>query len=161
MGQDRVPDHLTALLCGCRPGEVARLKWTDVLPRERAFVIRGAKADNDIRVPLSPAIARALKMARNAQRANRIETKFVFPGCTQIGHRDPLPARGNQLRHTFRTIAADCGVDEMLAHFLMGHSPEGISQKYIVKMMLASGPALRQAQRKISRQIVGLLGITL
>jgi integrase len=145
--------HLTALLCGCRPGELARLKWADVLPRERCFVIRGAKADNDIQVPLSPAIVRALKMVRGA------DDVFVFPGCAQIGHRDPLPARGNQLRHTFRTLAADCAVDEMLAHFLMGHSPEGISQKYIVKMMLASGPALRQAQRKISRRIVTLLAL--
>jgi integrase len=151
--------HLCAILTGPRPGELARLKWPDVLPRERCFVFRGAKAENDIRVPLTPAITRALRMARDAQRADKIETEFVFPGCAQVGHRDPLPARGNMLRHTFRTIATDCGVDEMLAHFLMGHSPEGISQKYIVKMILASGPALREAQRKISRRIVGLLGI--
>jgi hypothetical protein len=40
----------------------------------------------------------------------------------------------------------------------MGHSPEGISQRYVVKMMLASGPAMRAAQRKISRRIVALMG---
>src|ERR1700730_4972254 len=34
----------------------------------------------------------------------------------------------------------------------------GISQRYIVKLSLASGPALRAAQRKISRRIVALLG---
>jgi integrase len=152
-------------LTGCRPGELARLKWADVLPRERCFVIRGAKADNDIRVPLSPAICRALRMARNAAGEpgafRKIGTaksgELVFPGCAQVGHRDPLPARGNMLRHTFRTIAADCGVDEMLAHFLMGHSPEGISQRYVVKMMLASGPALREAQKSISRRLMSLL----
>jgi hypothetical protein len=25
------------------------------------------------------------------------------------------------LRHTWRTVAADCGVDELLAHFMLGH----------------------------------------
>jgi len=48
------------LLAGCRPGELARLKWPDVLPRQRCFVIRGAKAENDIYVPMSAAIAREL-----------------------------------------------------------------------------------------------------
>jgi hypothetical protein len=35
-------------------------------------------------------------------------------GCAQVGHRDDLPACGNMLRHTYRTVAADVGVDEML-----------------------------------------------
>jgi hypothetical protein len=63
------------------------------------------------------------------------------------------------LRRTFRTVAADCGVDEMLSHFLMGHAPAGISQRYVARMILSSGPAMREAQRKISRRIVSLLGI--
>jgi integrase len=61
------------------------------------------------------------------------------------------------LRHTYRTIAADCGVDEMLAHLLLGHAPEGISQRYVARMILSSGPALRRAQAAISRRIRSLL----
>jgi hypothetical protein len=45
----------------------------------------------------------------------------------------------------------------LLAHFLMGHAPEGISQKYVARMILSSGPAMRAAQRMISRRIVALL----
>lgn len=146
--------HLTGLLTGARPGELARLKWSDVQPRSRSLVISHAKAGADITIPLSVPIVRALRMARDAGDEGE---KLVFPGCVQVGHRDPLPARGNMLRHTYRTVAADCGVDELLTHFLMGHAPEGISQKYIARMILTSGPALRAAQRKISRRIISLL----
>lgn len=146
--------HMTGLLTGARPGELARLKWSDVKPRARALVIGHAKAGADIAIPLSIPIVRALKLARdNADEGEEL----VFPGCAQVGHRDKLPARGNMLRHTFRTVAADLGIDELLAHFLLGHAPEGISQKYIARMILTAGPALRAAQRTISRRIVGLL----
>jgi hypothetical protein len=40
----------------------------------------------------------------------------------------------------------------------MGHAPEGVSQRYIQRMILESLPALRVAQRKISNRIVSLLG---
>jgi hypothetical protein len=54
----------------------------------------------------------------------------------------------------------------MLAHFLMGRAPAGISQRYVnpapragERMILSSGLAIREAQRKISRRIVSLLKI--
>ena len=62
------------------------------------------------------------------------------------------------LRHTYRTVAADVGIDEMLSHFLPGHAPEGISQRYVARMTLNAAPAMREAQRKISRRILELLG---
>jgi hypothetical protein len=99
------------------------------------------------------AIVRALKMAKGA------DGVLVFPDCAQRGRHDDLPARGVELRRTYRTVAADCGVDEMLAHFLMGHAPAGISQRYVARMILSSGPAMRDAQRKISKRIVSLLAI--
>jgi integrase len=149
--------HLTELLTGARPGELARLTWADVKPHSRSIIIAHAKAGNDIAIPLSVPIVQALKLARD--NADEGET-LVFPGCAQVAHRDELPARGMELRHTYRTVAADCGVDEMLAHFLMGHAPAGISQRYIARMILTSGPALRAAQRTISRRIVALLDPT-
>jgi integrase len=149
--------HMVGLLTGCRPGELARLEWKDIRPRERAFVIGGAKAGNDIRIPFSIEIVRALKMARGAA----IEGEpLVFPECGHAGHRDDLPARGQALRHTYRTICADLGIDELISHYLLGHAPAGISQRYILKLILASGPAMRAAQAKISRRIVALLNPT-
>lgn len=82
----------------------------------------------------------------------------MFAHCGQVGQREDLPARGHALRHTWRTVAADCGVDELLAHFMLGHVPQNISQAYITRLVLSAGPALRQAQRKVSKRILHLLG---
>lgn len=149
--------HLFCLLSGCRPGEAAGLRWSDVQPRSRSIVVGHAKAGSDIAVPLSVPIIRALKLARaHAQKGEPL----IFPGCAQAGHREDLPVRGNALRHTYRTVAADCGIDEMVSHFLLGHAPAGISQRYVARMILQSGPAMRRAQAAISRRMVELLGVT-
>jgi integrase len=155
--------HATELLTGTRPGELARLRWADVKHNERNLVIGKAKAGQDITVPITEEIAAALQMARDdAEQLGYGITAdaLVFPGCSQTGHRDALPARGNMLRHTYRTVAADLGVDDLLIHFLMGHAPEGISQKYIATLILSNGPAMRAAQEKISARMLELLGLT-
>jgi hypothetical protein len=85
----------------------------------------------------------------------------------KVGFGRPLntsPKLVSRARHSaraprpWRTVAADCGVDELLAHFMLGHVPQNISQAFITRLVLAAGPALRQAQRKVSRRIIELLG---
>jgi integrase len=92
--------HLTALLIGPRPGELARLRWADVKHNERNLVIGKAKAGQDIVIPISDEIAAAIQMARD----DAEQLGYEVPGCAQIGHRDALPARGNMLRHTYRPL---------------------------------------------------------
>lgn len=70
---------------------------------------------------------------------------------------DGLPAHGMALRRTWRTVAADSGVDELLSHFMLGHIPAGISRGYVAKMILSSGRGMRAAQRVVSARIVTLL----
>jgi integrase len=153
------------LLCGARCGELSKLEWTDVLPRERVIVIRAAKAGNEIRIPMSAAIARELKRTRDAQRGTARDalqdSEWVFPARAG-GHivkfdADRLPAHGMMLRRVWRTVALDCGVEELLSHFMLGHAVTGISRGYVAKMILASGPAMRAAQSKVSRRIVSFL----
>jgi hypothetical protein len=64
------------------------------------------------------------------------------------------------LRHTYRTVAADLGVDDLLILFLMGHTPRGISRKYVAVLILANGPAMRAAQERISARTLKELGLT-
>jgi hypothetical protein len=83
---------------------------------------------------------------------------LIFPGCAQVGHREKLPTRGHALRRTFKTIAtAYCKVPDDVSAFLLGHVPEGMSQKYLLRWALSSGPAIREAQQKISCEMVRLL----
>jgi integrase len=159
--KNRQAFHLLGLLTGCRPGELARLKWDGVRPRERVMIIPGAKAGIDIRIPMSGPIARALKMARDSvTEAN----EFVFPARGPKGHivrfdSDGLPFYGNALRHVYRTLATECKVDETLAHLLLGHTPRGVSQKYMSTLVLSQWPAMRAAQRKISTGLMRRLGL--
>jgi hypothetical protein len=86
----------------------------------------------------------------------------ISPGRTSGSHitsfdDDALPAHGMLYRRTWRTLAADCGVDELVAHFCLGHFPPGISRGYVVKMTLASGQRMRAAQRTVSRRMLSLL----
>jgi integrase len=158
--------QMVNLLTGCRPGELARLKWSDLFPAHpetgnrmmRSFAIRDAKAKNTIYVPMSAAIARELKRARDQSGGS----EWVFPGRTKGSHitsfdDDGLPAHGMMYRRTWRTVAAECKVDELIAHFCLGHIPAGISRGYVVKMTLASGGTMRAAQRTVSRRMLALL----
>ncbi len=146
--------HLTGLLTGARPGELARTPWDNFDGHGRTLTIGNSKAGNDIPIPLSAPICRALKIARGATD----KSGLIFPGCEQAGHRDELPARGHALRRTYKTVATDCGVSDDLSAFLLGHIPEGMSAKYALRRMLLDGPMLRRKQREISRRVLELLG---
>jgi integrase len=149
--------HLWCLFTGCRPGEASRIRWRDVKPAERVVLIPGAKADKTIRVIMSAPIARILKAARDLGKPASADD-FVFSHCFHAAHRDELPTRGHALRHTWKTVSADAGIDDLLSRLLLGHEPQGISEKYITRFVLAAGSAVRQAQRKVSRKIIQLLG---
>jgi integrase len=158
--------HLFCLLSGCRPGEGSRIRWADLKPKARSLTIGKAKGGLDIVLPMSAPIAGALKIARDAigtarKGTNDAERDLVFPGCAhgQNVICDALPAHGNMLRHTYRTVAADLKVDDLLIQFLMGHKPRGISAGYVSRLILQSGTAMREAQRTISRRIIKLLGL--
>jgi hypothetical protein len=92
-------------------------------------------------------IAQVLRMARGA------DDVLAFPGCPHNSARDKLPVHGNGLRHT-RTVAADLGIDELMAHALLGHAPRGVSAGYVSRLALALWPGMRNAQRRISAEIV-------
>ena len=89
------------------------------------------------------------------------DKSLLFPGCKQVSARADLPIRGQKLRHSWRAVCADLGVDDLISNFLLGHSPKGISQAYIPILILANGPGMKAAQAKISKRIFKLLGLTL
>ena len=131
-----------------------RLRWIDVHDNEQKLpAIPNAKAGATISsCPIPEEIAGTLRMARDAAKEG---AELVFPGLSYIDYRDAgLPVKGQALRHTYRTICADLEIDELITHYLMGHAPQGISQKYIATLILQNGPAMRAAQNKISARDV-------
>jgi integrase len=178
--------HLTALLTGIRPGELGNLRLDDVDLDKRMLIVRNPKAELDINLPITPQIAYALMLSINAPPQTIIqkglrgmkpgEVRFVerkkphgevkhedlvFPGCMQAPSRSGLSMAGNAMRHTYRTIAVDCEISEMLIHFLCGHALDGVSEEYTNKLMIEKGPAMRAAQEKISARMFELLGLKL
>jgi integrase len=124
--------HLFSLLTGMRPGEVARMTVNDIDLDRKMFTMRNGKSDKDGELPISPQIAYALALATNAEYAGHHEVKrtdLLFPGCMQVSARAELPIRGQKLRHSWRAVAADLGIDALISHFLLLHAPKGISQE--------------------------------
>ena len=171
--------HLAGLLSGCRPGELAALRASDVDREAKVLTLRNAKAGRDITLPITDQIIYALDLAANGPRyfivqrglkgMRKGETRWVelprpdlaFPGCRQIGHRSGLPVSGNALRHTYRSVAVSLGIPEMLAHFLLGHALQGVSARYVNELMILRSAELREAQMRISRRVFELLGLEL
>jgi integrase len=152
---------LLGILTGCRPGELSRLKWSSVNCRARSITISQTKT-GDILIPMSWPIARALRLARDYARREKIESEWVFPARGATGHLvqfagDRLPAHGHALRHIYKDVALAVGVDDFQQRLLMGHSLRGVSQKYLTQAVISLGTSLRASQAKISRRIVSLL----
>jgi integrase len=144
--------HRLLLLTGMRGGSAQRLKWTDVNVKARTITLRGLpghKIRKDISVPMTSAIASALKLARPMREG------VIFPSARKWN--DRLPYKGHDLRHTFLSVAADLGIDELQRRLLTAHSLVGINQSYITRAIVEGGPGLRAAQRRISKRIVELL----
>jgi len=111
------------------------------------------KAGNSVPVPLTPEIQEAIAIVGERGNADAL----IWEGCSQAS-RDNLPATGNDLRRTYKTIATGmCGVPDDVSAFLMGHVPEGMSQKYLLRWTLSSGETVRDAQAKITATIMRLL----
>ena len=147
--------HLFCLLTGARGGEAARLTWADVDLRSRSITLRHTKSGHDIFVPLTAAIAGALRMAKVRSPGNGASPR-IWAGA--VKYNDSLPFKGHALRHTWASVAADLGIDELQRRLLLGHSLSGISQSYVTRAVLSGGPGLRAAQRRVSRRLVELLG---
>jgi len=161
---------LAMLLTGARGSELSGLRWRDIDCKRRTMTFVNSKSGSDVTIPLSVEIVKALKLARSglppavgpgklARVGQRSVDQLVFPGCKQA--RDGLPARGHELRRTWRSIAFDLGIDELQSAALLGHSVPGISSRYILKLAAASGRGMRESQARVSRRIVELLGVAI
>lgn len=145
--------HLTNLLTGARPGELARTKWGDMDADTLMIGGGNLKTGNYVSVPLTPEIREAIAIA--GERGD--DDAPIWPGCSQAS-RDELSATGMDLRRTYKTVATGlCKVAPDVSEYLMGHAPDGIGPRYLLRWVLSNAEAFKEAQGKISATMMQLL----
>jgi len=155
--------HLFTLLSGSRPSALQRLKPGHIDFRRRTAHISKPKGGKKraFDIPLSRemvlCLVRAIRFGRRIYPSQAPE--WTFPADSESGHlaetkedRDILSKWGNDLRQTFRTVAASAGVSEFDAKLLMNHAIPGVNAGYITRQKLLEDH-LRGQQQAISSAV--------
>jgi integrase len=159
--------HLLTLLSGCRPAALKAVRTGDFNFARRVLHIPNPKggAKRAFDIPLSremiKCIVRAMRFGRTLQPVQSAE--WLFPADSASGHlaahkedRAELSKLGNDLRQTYRTIAAIADVSEVDAKLLMNHAISGVNQGYITRHKLLEDH-LRARQQAISTAMFGTM----
>lgn len=149
--------HLFTLLSGCRPTALQETTPDNIDFKRRILHIPkpkgGAKRAFDI--PLSREMIRCLiRVIRFGRQMHPSQSRsWIFPADSASGHiveqkedRATLSKWGNDLRQSFRTIAAAAGVSEFDAKLLMNHAIPGVNAGYITRPKLLEDHLRRQQQ---------------
>ncbi|WP_315783358.1 MULTISPECIES: tyrosine-type recombinase/integrase [unclassified Bradyrhizobium] len=159
--------HLFTLLSGCRPTALQETTPSDIDFKRRILHIPrpkgGSKRAFDI--PLSREMIRCLiRVIRFGHQMHPSHARrWIFPADSVSGHiaeqkedRATLSKWGNDLRQSFRTIAAAAGVSEFDAKLLMNHAIPGVNAGYITRPRLLEDH-LRRQQQAISSAVFAAL----
>ena len=149
--------HLFTLLSGCRPTALQETTPSNIDFKRRILHIPrpkgGSKRAFDI--PISREMIRCLiRVIRFGQQMHPSHARgWIFPADSVSGHiveqkedRATLSKWGNDLRQSFRTIAAAAGVSEFDAKLLMNHAIPGVNAGYITRPKLLEDHLRRQQQ---------------
>lgn len=151
------------LLTGCRRDEIASLKWDDVDNYNQCLNLSHSKVGARV-VPIG-------KVALDfIQKLPKFNSHYIFPSLVKNKYYVGTPKRWRQirkeaniptcrihgLRHTFASIAASLGYNDLIIGALLGHSKgRSTTSRYIHP----SSQSLQMAATKISDTIAGQLGV--
>jgi integrase len=131
---------------GCRPGELARLKWSDIDLENGALVLRAHKTARRVRKPrVVPLIPVVIKLLVHLRKHNAGDHVFVnslgnpWNRCSlslrvqRARRRQGIPsdAKLYGVRHRFGTTAIVRGVDIKTLAQLMGHQSTRMTEHYL------------------------------
>jgi integrase len=159
-------DYLTLLLfTGLRREECASLTWADVDFDAKTIRISGDQTKNGhtLNLPMSSYVFDLLSAT-----ASRGKDKYVFPSnsaagyiaepkfpLTQVHLATGIKVSPHDLRRSFATAAADCGVRHTVLKMLLNHAPSrDVTDGYTI---VSSGILATEAQRVCDRlkELVG------
>ena len=158
-------DLLTLLLyTGLRLNEASSLKWKDVNFDHDYFTVTDTKNGLDHFVPMSRDVRNILSNRQSQSNAHPI---WVFPNRQLTGHIKDVRknvAKVNQvsditftphdLRRTFASIAACCGLDHMTIKRAMNHKHKDITEQYIQRNIEDLRKPMSEIQNFIDNSIL-------
>lgn len=112
---------------GVRRAEALSLKWVDIDYESKSILIKGTKTDDSERyIVLTPAVYDILFQQKEYLGKINKMGEFVFPYNKQTASKNFKKLCPNHhlhdLRHTFITRCAECGVNVVVCQQLVGHS---------------------------------------
>jgi integrase len=127
------------LLSGFRRMEALSLRWSAVEAKNRCIVLADTKSGGQVRA-VGTAALDSLEGLRGVSRG-----PWVLPAARGDGHFVGLPkvlerlfltagiqgATIHTLRHSFASVAADEGFNEMTVAALLRHARRGVTQRYV------------------------------
>lgn len=149
---------LTMLLLGLRCGDARSMKW-EHLDDEGVLLVPSPKGgpDRSFKTPLPRYLLQVLEGVRQATAP--LESPFVFPSPSSAsGHIEQMKrTQGfdyapHQMRHTYRTMALEAGVEMQTVVMLMNHRPAGVTWGYVTRAHLTGH--LREAQERIGATLL-------
>jgi len=150
--------HRVCLLTGARPGSVAALRWRDVDFDRGTIRFEQAKG-HPYGVPMN-SLTRDL-----LTELPRLSDEWVFAADSRAGMirewkepKHPALYTGHSLRHVYRGILAQVGVDGLTGRLLMGHAvSRDVHDGYLDASVMVAG--LARASEKVADWIRAATGI--
>ncbi|MFZ5962014.1 tyrosine-type recombinase/integrase [Thalassococcus sp. BH17M4-6] len=155
---------LTMLLTGLRSNDARSMRW-EHLDADGVLTVPSPKGGEAkaFKLPLPRMLVQELAAVRDLTAP--LESPFVFASPTsKSGHVEHFartknwPYAPHGLRHTWRTMALEAGVDLQMAMVLLNHRPAGVTWNYVTRANLL-GP-MREASERVAGLIAGYRGRT-
>lgn len=150
-------------LTGCRKDEVISLEWREVDTGNSCLRLTDSKTGASVRPIGSPALGIISQIERG-------DGDFVFPAIRGDGHFGGIAGAwkrireraglGNEvtlhtLRHSYASVAGDCGFAESTIGALLGHSGNSITSRYVHRLDTVLVSGADTVAKKVLRQMRG------
>lgn len=125
---------------GVRRAEALSLKWADIDYESRLILINGTKTEESQRkIILTDPLIDILAERKKQAKKERVKSEFVFPYALETISRNfkkLCPKHHlHDLRHTFITRCAECGVSVSVCQQLVGHSTADMTMNVYTHVM--------------------------
>lgn len=153
---------LVMLLTGLRCGDARTMRWEHI-DADGVLTVPSPKGgpSKAFKLPLPSMVLQELEHVRELTKV--LESPWVFPSPTsktghmeQLRRTDEFPWPPHGLRHTWRTMAMEAGVELGLTMMIMNHKPASVSFNYVTRHNLLG--SMRTAVEAVAAKVCSYRG---